>query len=156
MGNNDILIENYRGYDIYFDKSRDRFYTSIDNSGWSEKQSFSSVKKFIDEHIKSNFKFVPFSVISLERWGEFKKRIKITSIRKDGRFIGQDETGKKHQISDYEEKNWILDIEDNHKHFANIAIFEAEIETWKNKIVLEKKLITAPTLEELKPKYIQP
>jgi len=151
-----ILIENYRGYNIYFDAANERFYTMIDDRKWHEKQSFSAAKKFIDDHVKANYKFEPFDVVKIGTIYNNKGRLKITSIRKDGRFVGEYKDGKKVQISDYEEKDWILDIPENEKHFANIAIFEAEIETWKNKIVLEKKLITASTLEELKPKYIQP
>lgn len=152
----DILIEDYRGYPIKFSPSNESFYTDIDGSKWSVKQSFAAVKKWIDEHIKDNYKFEQFKVVKIGNMFGNVDKLTIISIRKDGRFVGQKENGEKEQISDYNEKDYILDLPENDIHFANIAIFRAEIEAWQNKIKAEEKLINAITLESVKSKYIQP
>jgi len=154
--NNEILIENYRGYDIFFKSTEERFYTSIDGTSWRNKQSFSAVKKFIDDHIKDNYKFEPFYIVKTGSIFHDDKKLKVVAIRKDGRFIAENPKGKKEQISDYEEKDWILDVPENDIHFANIAIYQGEVQVWQDKIKAEQKLITAPTLAEVKSKYIQP
>ena len=151
----EILIENYRGYEIHFNPEHEQFRCSIDNGvKWHQKQSFSAAKNFIDEHIKANATFEPFFVVKGGNMFSEKKKVKIVSIRKDGRFVYEGDKGKKEQISDYNEKDWILDLPENDKHFAIIATYELEIDQIRQKIKEEESKIKAPTLEELKEKYL--
>lgn len=151
-----ILIENYRGFDIGFNNDNELFYCVVTTEN-KDSKSFSAIKKFIDEYIKDNYKFEPFRVIKdpNQGWGR-SDGFTVTGIRKDGLFVGQDAEGKKVHVSDYEEKYYILDIPENNIKFANIAVLELEMDAVDAKIKLAKKSIKAISLEELKPKYIQP
>ena len=92
-----ILIQNYRGFDINFNPDTERFSFELDNSSWFEKQSFSACKQKIDEFIKESSKFEPFEVQTLNNSYHGNKKLKIIALRKDGRFVGQDENGKKNK-----------------------------------------------------------
>lgn len=96
-------IENYRGFEIWFDTELESFQCDIDDSR-SIKKSYSGLKKFIDEYLKENNTFKVLRVIpnpQNRRYG-YEKITKVIGIRKDGRFIGETATGEKIQISDYD------------------------------------------------------
>lgn len=162
-----IKIETYRKFDIVFDTENEAFSSVIHqdtNTAFmeakqlKESKSYSAVKKAIDEYIKKNNTFEPFFVRIgplAYSYNEDKRKLKIVGIRKDGRFIGEDKRGKLIQISEYDEKDYILDRPEDESHFVKIALLEIE----KDKIVKEietvKKSIVTETLKDLKPKFIQ-
>ena len=50
-----VLINVYRGIEIYFDIEREKFYAAIDDDNYSkDKQSFAATKKIVDEFINEN------------------------------------------------------------------------------------------------------
>jgi hypothetical protein len=90
----------------------------------------------IDDFIKDNETFKPIWVESKPNaYGE--KRIKIIGIRKDGRFVYEDAKGEKKQLSDYNEKDYILYDEENQKHKIEAAKIDERIEALR----VQKKLI---------------
>lgn len=111
-----ILIENYRGIDITYDNSSEEFRCVISNESKKEGNYLSVIRKFIDEYKRLNSDFVPFNAIPNpdSRFGA-SKGVKIIGIRKDGRFISQNDSGEKGQISEFDEKNYILDKPENEK-----------------------------------------
>ena len=49
------LIENYRGFEIFFDTDNENFYSVSDKYDRQEtKKSYASAKKSIDDYIKYN------------------------------------------------------------------------------------------------------
>lgn len=143
-----ILIENYRGFDIFFDSNDEIFACKIDNVKWGKKQSFASAKKFIDDYIKDNIVFEPFEAQHKENGNV----IKVIGIRKDGRFI-YDKNGSKEQLSDYDLKYYLVYNAANDVLFAEAASLDADRQLlYKKRLsVLEK--VTGTHLSEMKNKY---
>lgn len=110
-----VLIENYRGHDIYFDSDNERFSFHFDTGSWNQKQTFSACKKSIDDYVKENEKFEPFIV---ERLRGRLEQIKIVGIRKDRRFCFDNGGNVKGQVSNYDEPYWYAP---NH---LNVPIYE--------------------------------
>jgi hypothetical protein len=107
-----IAIDNYRGFDIEFDTDYEQFQCIITDNLSKESHSYSAVKKFIDDYKKENQDFKPFYVIGVPESYRSGERIKVIGIRKDNRFIAEI-SGKKSQISEYNEKDYMLDKESN-------------------------------------------
>ncbi len=126
-----IAIENYRGFDIEFDTSFERFQCIITDDLTKESQSYSAVKKFIDDYKKENQDFKPFYAIKTPSSFSDFKRIKIIGIRKDKRFIIS-EGGKKGQLSEYHEQSYMLEKECNNSLIQKLQTLEKEIEEYRN------------------------
>jgi hypothetical protein len=148
-----ILIENYRGWEIYFDNDKENFYTSSDEyDRMNTKTSYAATKKWIDDFIKENTTFEPIWVEKRDYRGV--KKIKIIGIRKDKKFIYEGKDGKKEQLSEYDEKDCFLPNSENDDVYNKIKIQKdikdaAELEISK----LEKLIVKTPILDELKEKY---
>ncbi len=149
-----IKIENYRGFEIFFKPEKETFYLCSDS--WNDqntKKSFAACKKYIDDFIKDNNDFKSVWV-EKPQWGNpgTVKR-KLIGIRKDNRFVYEDEQGEKCQISEYEEKDYILVNPEN-------EIFYRQIEDCiKRKKMIEEEIkeinsnIIKKGLQEIKAKY---
>jgi len=102
-----ILIENYRGFDIEFDTDCEKFQCIATDENVKESTSFTAVKKFVDDYKKTNQDFKPFWVEPTPE--EYKiKKLKIIGLRKDGRFVAENEEGVKEQIPDYNTEDYML------------------------------------------------
>jgi len=155
-----ILIENYRGYEISFNPSDENFYVDLDDRN-NSKKSFSSCKKYIDDYIKDNTEFTPFYVEKLGNAFTSGEKVLITGIRKDGKFNYEDKDGKKQSISTYSESDWFLVDEKNkelheqlnelHKRDKEIG---EEIRKLKEKIRKLKEKFIRKSLKDIKPKYM--
>lgn len=136
-----VKIEDYRGWEIYFNTDREDFYTvSNEYDHDQKKRSYSSIRKYIDDYIKDNFEFKP---ITVHRLGEVERPIKIIGIRKDGRFVYEDKEGKKHQFSSYDEYSYFLVNDANESSFKELI-----------KLKLDKKNIEN-TIKEIESKVIK-
>ena len=143
-----VLIENYRGFDILFSPENERFTYAIDLGHWSEKQSFAACKKSIDDYIKNNQSFEPF-LVRKKYNGDV---IKIVGIRKDNRLVY--ESGKdKVQLNDNAERDYIEYDERDDSIYSQCAALELEISEIENKIRELKNSHNRKTLTELKAKY---
>lgn len=104
-----ILIENYRGFDITFDTSDEKFECVCTENISKESGSFTAVKNFIDAFKKTNQDFKPFWIVQIPgSFGSGKKRLKVIGIRKDKRFVVETEDNKQEQLSDYSAKDYML------------------------------------------------
>jgi hypothetical protein len=116
-------VDNYRGWQIFFDTDTEKFtaYSNIHDSE-IEKGSYPAVKKGIDDFIKENETFKPITIVSTSAYRNYAShknaKFKIIGIRKDGAFVYEDSQGKKHQLSKYDEKNYMLYDEKNDAVFA--------------------------------------
>ncbi len=144
-----VLITNYRGVDILFEPSTERFTYQFDIGGWSEKQSFAACKKSIDDFKKSNQKFEPFKVRN-KMSGDV---IIITGIRKDNRFV-YDKGNSKEQISEYDEGVFIEYDKSHDSEYVKIKSLELEIDSIEKQIRSIHHSIKAKPLKELKNKYL--
>ena len=109
-----VEIENYRGWDISFDTERETFYAkSVEYDRGETKRSFASAKQFVDDFIKENLQFKPVWVEKVPSQYNNQNKIKLIGIRKDKRFVYEDADGKKNQLSEYSEKDYILCNEEN-------------------------------------------
>ena len=140
-----VLIEKYRGVEILFDPSNERFSYSFDLGSWHEKQSYASCKKSIDDYFRNNETFAPFKVRNISSG----RILEVVGIRKDGRFV-YDINGKKEQMSEYNEKDYIELDESHESVYAEIAALECEIDNVRKKISKAKNKITGKTLKEIK------
>src|SRR5687768_11171772 len=106
-----MKIETYRGYDIYFNTKDETFYSEISDTETKVKKSYSSITKAIDDFIKENNAFKPFEVVKnpLESWhSPDEEKLKIIGIRKDGRWVYEGRKKVPTQLSDYNNKSWVL------------------------------------------------
>ena len=135
-----VEIEIYRGWSISFDTEKETFYCHSEQWDKDEnKKSFASTRKWIDDFIKENEVFKPIWVETKPKaYGE--KKIKLIGIRKDGRFIYEDAKGEKKQISDYNEKDYILYDEENEKHKIEATKIDEQVEALRlqKNAILEK------------------
>jgi hypothetical protein len=153
------LIEEYRGIEIYFDLENETFYATIDDpeNKWNRpKQSYKAVKKTIDDYLKENNDFKPFTALFRITYGGKKYEIRrITGIRKDAQFVYLDEKGVQHQLSKYDEQKHLIDSPENIDILAKLDEYEAEADAIRaKKHDLEGKLVSL-NLKEIKAKYIQ-
>ena len=108
-----ILIQNYRGFDIEFDSNYEKFQCEVEDGKAKESPSFSAMKKFIDDFKKTNQDFKPFWVEKNPESYLSGKTMKVIGIRKDGRFVAEDEKGNKEQLSDHNLKDYMLKKSEN-------------------------------------------
>ena len=145
-----VDIEIYRGWSISFDTEQETFYCHSEQ--WDKdqnKKSFASTKKWIDDFIKDNEVFKPIWVETKPKaYGE--RKIRLIGIRKDGRFIYENDRGEKKQLADYEEKDYILYDEENEKYKIEASKIDAKMEELRlqKNAILEK--ITGVELVEYK------
>lgn len=117
-----VLIENYRGWEIYFDTDKEEFYTVSNEYDKQEtKRSYASSKKYIDDYIKSNNVFKPIKVQKMPTMFSEGKVITLIGIRKDKAFMYEDEEGIKQQLSSYDERDYFIVDSRNDVHFKRIA-----------------------------------
>jgi hypothetical protein len=94
-------IETYREQEIFYNEDSDKFEVKILTDEelqpkMSKRASLIDVKKSIDEQFKRNANFKPFKAL-FERYGEATE-VSITSIRKDGGVVIEDNDGTKCQL----------------------------------------------------------
>jgi len=118
-----VKIETYRGFEIFFVTDSERFSYSTDTGSWSQKQSYAACKRSIDEYLKENSNFKPFTIQNIYN-GSITT---ITGIRKDGVFVYLDSDGKNQQFSKYDERNHIIYDGSNDKLFAEAERKQKEI-----------------------------
>lgn len=149
------LIENYRGWEIYFDSEKENFYTSSDD--WDRqntKTSYAATKKWIDDFIKENSEFKPFLVESLDDYSDTVKQVKIIGIRKDKRFVYEGKNGEKEQFSEYNEKDYYLSNEANKSIYMEIKRLREQKNNIENLLDEQEKLLIKETLQSVKSKYV--
>jgi len=148
-----ILIENYRGWEIYFDNDKENFYTSSDDYDREKtKTSYAATKKWIDDFIKENLVFEPIIIEKRDYRG--LEQIKLIGIRKDRRFIYEGKDGKKEQLSEYYEKDYYLPDKSNDDIFKKIDAQKQIKEAAELEISqLEKLIFKTPIIQELRAKY---
>lgn len=152
-----IEIENYRGWDISFDTDNEEFfgYSNKYDQG-KERKTLSSVRKYIDEFIKDNQHFVPVWVERIPvGWSGPTKKIKLLGIRKDGKFVFENQKGEKEQLSTSDEKYYVVYNPENEKYWLKIKEIEEEETILKQQKKEVEAKITGVTLDEIKAKYIQ-
>jgi hypothetical protein len=149
-----IEIENYRGWDISFDTDKETFYAQSDEYDRGEtKKSFASAKQYIDDFIKDNLEFKPVWIETPPSSYINHSKIKLIGIRKDKRFVYEGKDGKKEQLSDYSEKDYILCNEANDAPYAELEECRKRKELIDEEMkVIEAKIIKVG-LAELKAKY---
>lgn len=146
-----VQIENYRGWEIVFDTETESFYCHSEKCDRdSTKKSYSATKKFIDDFIKDNNEFRPFWIESGpdKRRYDDKKRL-VIGIRKDGRFVW-DNDGEKEQVSEYFEKDYVLVDEANAKVWAEMKDIAETIDLLHKTYDDVKKKAKCVTLKEYK------
>ena len=151
-----IEIENYRGWLISFDTEQETFHCHNDSYDREEyKKSFSSTKQWVDNFIKENQDFKSFWVEKKPTayWGY--EKIKIIGIRKDNRFVYEDAKGEKKQLSDYEEKNYILYDESNEIYKIEANAIDVKIEELKKQRETILKNVVGVCLEKYKQEILQ-
>jgi hypothetical protein len=159
-----IKIENYRGWDISFDTSKETFYVESDGHDRGEiKKSFALAKHYVDDFIKDNLKFKPVWVEKMEHHSflygltsqqEMISKIKLIGIRKDKRFIYEGKDGKKEQLSEDSEKSYILSNEANDVHYAELKECRKRIGLILEETKVIKAKIIKVGLDELKAKFL--
>ena len=152
-----VLIENYRGWEILFDTQKESFYCHSEQYDTDKnKQSYSSVKNFIDDFIKENQVFKPV-VCELKHGGYGSgDMIKLIGIRKDGRFIYEGAKGEKKQLPAYHEGDYILYNPENETYKISAAKIYEKIEALRlerNEIL---KQIKGVELVDYKKQFMTP
>lgn len=151
-----VLIEEYRGWEIYFDTESEDFYTaSNEYDKQSAKKSFASTKKFIDDYIKDNNEFKPILVQRMSSHYNSDSVIELIGIRKDNIFMYKDSNGKKQQLSEYYEKDYFLVDESNDDFFKEIEKIECEINKLRSKKQDVSAKIKKVTVKEIKEKLLK-
>lgn len=140
-----ILIENYRGFDIIFEPSTERFSFSLDCGNWKEKQSFSACKKNIDDFIKENERFEPFKIINKNC--SIKE---VVSIRKDGVFFCKNGL----RLDGFDEKYFYIYKQEFEEVILKIEELKNSINKLNKEIEIEQNKISGKTLEEYKSEII--
>jgi len=149
-----IHIETYRGQDIYFDTEKESFICVIVDADFQkDKKSYAACKKEIDDYLKNNNTFSPFEVESIVGYVRHE-RLRITGIRKDGRYVAEIENGEVMQISEYNEKDYILVNPDNDPVKAELEALREQEKEIKEKISETKSRLKIVTLRDVKAKYL--
>lgn len=121
-----ILIENYRGTEIFFSTSDEKFTYYFEPFDSRSKLSFAACKKAIDDFIKENDKFIPFDARSISSG---KLEGKIIGKRKDGKYILEDLKGKKIVLFDYASSDAYIEYkEEDNKIFETRDLMFAKID----------------------------
>lgn len=153
MNNNNKLVqfmEDYRGFPIMYSIQEDKFYSVLDTNEEKKgkpRQALTAVRKDIDDHIKKNLAFKPFTALEANlSYGEDGKnrvpselptQVTIKSVKKNGglfieqkkRFSKTGETEVKQlNNNSYRDERLTLFIDNEHNNniCAQIAMLEAE------------------------------
>jgi hypothetical protein len=138
-----VTIEEYRGFEIYFDTDHEVFQCVVADESAKESKSFSAVKKFVDDYKKDNQDFAPFWVDrNPERYYTETRALKIIGLRKDGRFIAE-KNGGRIQVSDHDLSIYVVSLKENERFFTLLSEFESKKEQQRLKNIQEKKRIIA-------------
>jgi len=122
-----ILIENYRGWEIYFDTDKEDFYTvSNEYDTQQTKKSYASAKKYVDDYLKENQNFKPIKVQKMSSIYNPAEVITLIGLRKDGAFMYEDAKGNKHQLSKYSESDYFLVNHENDEIFQELELLYKE------------------------------
>jgi len=147
-------IETYRGIEIWFDTDLESFQCDIDDER-SVKKAYKPLKKFIDDYLKENNDFKPFSIeCAPNGYGVSDKFIRIVGIRKDGRFIMEDKDGNKDQLSEYDEKDYMLVNPDNKQLWLELEKIKSEREQLNQREKEVKDKFKIVTVKDVKPNYL--
>jgi hypothetical protein len=130
-----VTIETYRGFEIYFNPNSENFSCIPSEENAKESKSYSACKMHIDQYLKDNQNFKPF-VVQLHpknyRWNGDKKELKIIGIRKDNRFIYEN-NGEKKQLSEYNEKNYFIVYPENEHYIKEYIASELRESEYSSK-----------------------
>jgi hypothetical protein len=149
-----VTIENYRGIEIEFDTEQESFLAAVADTG-VKKSSFTSIKKAIDDYFKNNLTFPAFHIErTIDSYYPNEIR-RIVGIRKDGRFVAETSKGTREQVSEYDERNWIVRNPDNDPVRAEISKLDVEIRNLETKKRELSARILSKTLKEIKQNYLQ-
>lgn len=159
----EILIEEYRKFEIFFNKKEEIFHCVSDYYDTEQKKkTYAATKIAIDTYIKENSEFRPFYAIKCD-WSyrssgyDFPisneaNKILITGQRKDKRFVAGSE-----QISESDERYYFLPLPENDAIFDKLApLIEKrkeyqELAEEKRREILEvSKELTLITLSDYK------
>lgn len=150
-----VLIESYRGYDIFFNTRDEKFFVEIGiDDKTIDKPSFASIKKYIDDFIKNNNEFKSFK---LQRFGSMfhgDSIINVIGIRKDGLLV-YEKNGKKEILSSYSEGEYFEYIEENTVILEKIKALENQKEHINSLIKEESKNLIRVKASEVKKRYIK-
>ncbi len=151
-----VKIEDYRGFEIFFEPEKETFYLCSDS--WEDqntKKSFAACKKYIDDFIKDNNTFSPIWIERLPNnySNATREKRKLIGIRKDNRFIYEDEKGKKEQMSDYQEKDFVIVNPENEIFYLQMEDCDKRIQLIKQEKEEISSKIIKKGLEEIKAKY---
>jgi hypothetical protein len=150
-----ILIETYRGFDIEFDTNFEKFQCVATDEKTKESVSFTAVKKFIDDHLKENQNFKSFCIESIPNFYG-RDPLNVVGLRKDGRFVAENEKGEKVQIPEYNEKEYMLVVEENKHPLLLLKELKEKLEKQRIESDLKRKEIVSMmkiiTLKEYKEK----
>lgn len=153
-----VLIEEYRGFDIYFDKRTEEFKAiSNEDDIQKNKKSLTLAKKSIDDYIKENLDFKPVIVQSVGSVFSSQKEIELIGIRKDGRFVFRNKKGEPEQLYEYSERDYFLKNEANNQIFGEIELLKGQIAQLEKEVRLKESQIVKNDLglKNLKAKYVK-
>jgi hypothetical protein len=122
-----VLIENYRGWEIFFDTENENFYTvSSEYDNEKTKKSYVSSKKYIDDYLKENQNFKPIKVQKMSSIFNSSEVITLIGLRKDGFFMYEDDKGIKKHLSKYSETDYFLVNSENDSIFKELDLLYEE------------------------------
>lgn len=147
-----VLIETYRSWDIWFETNSERFIAENGvNENEKGKPTLAAARKFVDEFRKANAEFKPFEVIAIGGYGKsYGKKIRIIGIRKDGRFVSENEKGEKGQVSDYDEKDWAISNPGNDAAMLEAARLDDEADAIRKSAIAIRGGLVWSTLRDFK------
>lgn len=146
-----VAIENYRGFEIEFDTEKEVFSAYSNQYDRQEtKKSYSAALKHVDDFLKENQNFKPVWIEATPNNYSSNRKIKLIGIRKDGRFIYEGKNGEKEQLSEYNEKGYILLDEANAPHWAEIASIQIEVDKLHAKLKEARSKVTGISLVDYK------
>ena len=146
-----VLIENYRGWEIYFDTGKEDFYTfSNEYDTQQTKKSYASAKKYIDDYIKENQNFKPIKVQKMRSFFNSGAVITLIGLRKDGIFMYEDVKGRKQQLSKYDEEDYFLVNPENDAIFQELELLYKEEKELTDKIKYASSKVIKVDVKQIK------
>lgn len=154
-----IWMENYRGWDIYFNTDSERFYAISDeyDKQSSDRKTYSSAKKYVDDFVKDNMDFVPVELLQVGNDGKYES-FRLIGIRKDGHFVREKE-GRKSQLPVDRwniSKKIPLNNDFNIENAKEIQRLELKRQELLQAIHELMGIMRCTTLGEIQSKYIKP
>jgi hypothetical protein len=146
-----VLIEEYRGWEIFFDTENEDFYTtSNEYDRQQSKRSYASTKKYIDDFLKENLNFKPFKIQRVRTYFSNEDTLEVVGMTKHGVFIYIDRNGKRVQLSKYSEGEYFKQDPINESVFKAISqLYEKNKEI--EKMIREESLkLKKVSLDEIR------